>query len=74
MADALHAEPGMGEIDFASDVTAKGRRLRVFSVVDAFTRECLAPETDTSVPSLRVTTVLQSIINQRGAPEIHSFR
>ncbi len=29
-------------IDFASDVAASGRRLRIFSVVDSFTRECLA--------------------------------
>ena len=56
-------------IDFASDVTASGRRLRVFSVVDAFTRECLALETDTSMPSQRVTRILEAIINQRGAPE-----
>src|SRR3954469_17521778 len=56
-------------VDFASDVTASARRLRVFSVVDAFTRECLALETDTSMPSRRVTRVLQKIIDQRGAPE-----
>jgi putative transposase len=56
-------------IDFASDVTASGRRLRVFSVVDAFTRECLALETDTSMPSQRVTRVLQAIVNQRGTPQ-----
>ncbi|MDQ2710942.1 MAG: IS3 family transposase [Acidobacteriota bacterium] len=56
-------------IDFASDVTASGRRLRVFSVVDAFTRECLALETDTSIPSQRVTRVLQRIIHQRGTPQ-----
>lgn len=56
-------------IDFASDVTASGRRLRVFSVVDAFTRECLALETDTSLPSRRVTRVLERIIEQRGRPE-----
>ena len=56
-------------IDFASDVTASGRRLRVFSVVDAFTRECLALETDTSMPSQRVTRILQSIIDRRGRPE-----
>jgi putative transposase len=42
-------------IDFASDVTASGRRLRVFSVVDTFTREYLALETDSSMPSQRVT-------------------
>ena len=56
-------------IDFASDVTASGRRLRVFSVVDAFTRECLALETDSSMPSRRVTRVLERITEQRGAPQ-----
>jgi putative transposase len=55
-------------IDFVSDVTATGRRLRIFSVVDAFTRECLALETDTSMPSRRVTRVLERIISQRGTP------
>ena len=56
-------------IDFASDVAASGQRLRVFSVMDAFTRECLTLETDTSLPSRRVTRVLQRIIEQRGKPE-----
>jgi integrase-like protein/helix-turn-helix protein len=56
-------------IDFANDIAASGQRLRVFSVVDAFTRECLALETDTSMPSRRVTRVLQRIINLRGAPQ-----
>jgi transposase InsO family protein len=31
-------------IDFASDVAASGQRLRIFSVVDALTRDCLALE------------------------------
>jgi putative transposase len=56
-------------VDFASDVTASGQRLRIFSVVDAFTRECLALETDTCMPSQRVTRVLQDIINDRGKPQ-----
>jgi putative transposase len=56
-------------IDFASDVAANGKRLRVFSVLDAFTRECLALETDTSLPSRRVTRVLERVIHQRGAPQ-----
>lgn len=56
-------------IDFASDVAASGQRLRVFSVVDAFTRECLALETDTSLPSRRITRVLGRIISRRGAPQ-----
>jgi putative transposase len=53
-------------IDFASDVTASGQRLRIFSVVDAFTRECLALETDTSLPSRRITRVLQRVSPARG--------
>lgn len=56
-------------IDFASDVAASGQRLRIFSVVDAFTRECLALETDTSMPSRYITRVLERIVSQRGAPQ-----
>src|SRR5690606_8733048 len=55
-------------IDFASDVSAGGQRLRVFSVVDSFTRECLALEVDTSMPSRRVTRTLERVIDQRGHP------
>jgi len=55
-------------IDFASDVAASGRRLRIFSVVDSYTRECLALEVDTSLPSRRVTRALAEIIQHRGAP------
>ena len=42
-------------LDFAHDVLAAGRTIRVLSVVDAFTRECLALEVDTSFASRRVT-------------------
>jgi len=55
-------------IDFASDVAASGRRLRIFSVVDSYTRECLALEVDTSLPSRRVTRVLARIMENRGTP------
>jgi putative transposase len=55
-------------VDFASDVAASGRRLRIFSVLDSYTRECLALEVDTSLPSRRVTRTLTQIIEQRGVP------
>lgn len=55
-------------LDFAHDVLAAGRTIRVLSVVDAFTRECLAMEVDTSFASRRMTRVLDQIIAQRGAP------
>ncbi|MFM2125476.1 MAG: hypothetical protein RL328_1927 [Acidobacteriota bacterium] len=56
-------------MDFASDVTSRGRRLRVLSVIDAYTRECLALETDTSFLSRRVTRVLEAVVARRGAPD-----
>lgn len=56
-------------IDFASDAAASGQRLRILSVVDAYTRECLALEVDTSFPSGRVIRTLERIAGQRGYPE-----
>lgn len=56
-------------LDFASDLAASGQRLRILRVVDAFTRECLALEVDTSLPSRRVTRELECIAMLRGLPE-----
>jgi putative transposase len=64
--DSLTATNQQWAVDFVHDVTATGRKFRVFSVVDAYTRECLALEVDTSFPSLRVTRVLDQVIEQRG--------
>ena len=55
-------------LDFVHDVVECGRTIRVLSVADAYTRECLALEVDTSFASRRVTRVLDEIIAQRGAP------
>ena len=57
-------------MDFTSDALADGRALRTLNVVDTFTRECLAIEVDTSLPSLRVARVLDQIIHERGKPEM----
>jgi putative transposase len=56
-------------LDFASDGLASGRAIRVLSVMDTYTRECLALDVDTSFPSPRVTRVLDSIAGRRGLPE-----
>jgi putative transposase len=56
-------------LDFAHDVVAAGRTIRVLSVVDAFTRECLALEVDTGFASRRVTRALDAIIARRGIPQ-----
>jgi putative transposase len=56
-------------MDFIVDNLATGRMIRILSVVDAFTRECLALEADTSLGSGRVTRVLDRLIEERGRPE-----
>ena len=56
-------------LDFAHDSVAAGRAIRVLSVMDAYTRECLALEVDTSFASRRVTRVLDQIIARRGQPQ-----
>ncbi|HET7209088.1 MAG TPA: IS3 family transposase [Terriglobales bacterium] len=55
-------------LDFVHDAVECGRTIRVLSVVDAYTRECLALEVDTSFASRRVTRVLETIVAQRGQP------
>lgn len=56
-------------LDFAADAIATGRAIRILSVIDTFTRECLALEVDTSFASRRVTRVLDQIIRWRGLPQ-----
>ena len=51
-----------------SDALWDGRRFRTFNVVDDFNREALAIEVDTSLPSTRVTRVLDQIAEWRGLP------
>ena len=55
-------------LDFVSDAFVEGRRFRILTVVDDFTRECLALVPDTSLPGLRVVRELEIIIAQRGRP------
>jgi putative transposase len=43
--------------------------MRLVSVLDAYTRECLALEVDTSFASRRVTRVLERLIAERGRSE-----
>lgn len=54
-------------LDFVSDALAPGRRLKLLTVVDTFTRESLAIEVDTSISGERVARVLDRIIAERGA-------
>jgi len=56
-------------MDFIIDGLASGRMVRILSVVDAYTRECLALEADTSLGSGRVIRVLERLMAERGAPQ-----
>lgn len=56
-------------VDFVSDALAWGRRIRLFTAVDIFTREALAIEVDTSLPGGRVVRVLERLVAQRGVPD-----
>jgi putative transposase len=55
-------------LDFLQDALASGRKLRVLSVIDVFTREALALEVDTSLPGSRVVRVLERLCGQRERP------
>ena len=55
-------------MDFLLDGLSDGRRLRVLTLIDDFTRECLAIEVGTSLPGVRVVQVLEQVRSFRGAP------
>lgn len=56
-------------MDYQSDQLASGRRFRCLNLIDNYTRECLAIEADTSLPSGRVTKVLDHLKQIRGLPK-----
>ena len=46
-----------------------GRKFRVLSIVDEFTRVCLALRADISQPSTKVVAALEEIAHCRGVPQ-----
>lgn len=56
-------------LDFCHDACLNGTRLKVLVVKDEYTRECLALEVATSLNSHQVRRILQSLVEERGAPE-----
>lgn len=62
---AANAECAM---DFVSDGTASGQRLRALTIVDSYTRECLEIRTATSLGSARVIDPLERLLESRGSP------
>jgi putative transposase len=64
------AHPGhVWSYDFLFDATHKGTRLKMLTIGDDFTRECLAIEVATSLPSTKVIAVLARLVAAHGAPQ-----
>jgi len=55
-------------LDFVSDQFGSGRRFRILTVADDFTKECLALVADTSLSGARVARELDLVIANRGKP------
>ena len=56
-------------MDFASDSTFQGRRFRVLTIVDLFSRECLGLDVDQGIKGDDVVSLLNHIKSLRGVPK-----
>ncbi len=54
--------------DFVHDACASGQKLKCLTLIDEFTRECLAIDVAGSIRSPRVIDVLSRLISEHGAP------
>lgn len=57
-------------MDFVADKLFNGRKFRILTVVDDFSRECPLIEVDTSLGGSRVARVLDALVEHRGRPEV----
>ncbi|MCH8267996.1 MAG: IS3 family transposase [Acidobacteria bacterium] len=55
--------------DFVSDRTEDGRRLRILTLIDEYTRECLALPVERRMGSRQVMETLADVMLWRGVPE-----
>jgi len=55
-------------LDFVEDALASGRKIRLLSIIDVFTREALALEVDTSLPGSAVVRALDRLRARRPLP------
>ena len=56
--------------DFTFDRCANGQTIKALSVIDEWTRECLAIEVRSSLTAERVIEVLERLFEQYGAPQV----
>ena len=55
--------------DFVSDFCDNGRKLRFFTVIEEYTRVCLAVEVNTGFNHLQVIKVMEELIRMFGPPK-----
>ena len=67
---ALHRSNERWAMDFMSDALANGQKLRVLTVVDAYTRECVALEAGSHFRGPDVARVLTRVALHRGLPAV----
>ena len=56
-------------MDFVADRIENGRRLRIFNLIDNYTKECVGNIVDTSIGGYRVSRELDKIVEFRGKPK-----
>lgn len=73
----IHRAPALAQLtrpnqqwalDFVHDRIGDGRAIRVLTIIDQFTRECLTTEVDTGLSARQVARTLERILEQRPAP------
>jgi putative transposase len=55
-------------MDFIHDSTSAGKRFRCLTILDTYSRECLAIRVDTSIPARAVVDTVDRLIETRGKP------
>ena len=77
-----HAKPTIGIVpkaekanqvwtyDFVFDQSLSGKSLKMLTLIDEYTRECLAVEVGVSIKSARVRQILEKVCLEKGFPEM----
>lgn len=65
-----HAINERWSLDVVSDTLAGGRRFRILSTVDDFSRGCLTTVVDSSLSGVRMVRKLERLSLERATPEV----
>jgi len=69
--EVIHKAEYMNHVwtyDFVEDRTERGRKIRILTIVDEYTRECLAIRVARSIPAVKVLNTLEWLFLTRGIP------